>query len=176
MQLSKISIFPCTYLRGIPMINITKVALDQLLRRANLLVLTVRSLDMRSWPRRTPIPLKQFVFRSLGFKRAKGYYLWPGTRLSYSRARQVLLAKLKALGLETSRFGLHSLRIGEASAAINNYFPDRVVKNHCRWKTDRAKDVYCREDINHQLLVSLNIGIQITIASVQFFLPLSFVS
>ena len=36
---------------------------------------------------------KEFVFTALGF----------------SRVREVLLAKLKAIGLETSRFGLHSL-------------------------------------------------------------------
>ena len=48
----------------------------------------------------------------------KGCYLWLRTELSYSWARKVLSAKLKAIGLDTSRYGLHSLRIGGASAAI----------------------------------------------------------
>ena len=56
-------------------------------------------------------------------------------------------------------YGLHSLRIGGASAAANNDLPDRVIKKHGRWKSEHAKDVYCREDIQHQLLVTLNIGI-----------------
>ena len=57
------------------------------------------------------------------------------------------------------RYGLHSLRIGGASAAANNDLPDSVIKNHGRWKSEKAKDTYCMEDIQHQLLVTLNIGI-----------------
>ena len=49
--------------------------------------------------------------------------------------------------------------IGGASAAANNDLPDRVIKKHGRWKSEHAKDVYCREDIQHQLLVTFNIGI-----------------
>ena len=51
--------------------------------------------------------------------------------------------------LDTKLYGLHSLRIEGASAAANNDLPDR----------DKAKDTYYREDIQHQLLVTLNIGI-----------------
>jgi len=61
--------------------------------------------------------------------------------------------------LDTKLYGLHSLRIGGASAAANNDLPDRVIKKHGRWKSENAKDVYFREDIQHQLLVTLNIGI-----------------
>ena len=44
-------------------------------------------------------------------------------------------------------------------AVPNNDLPDRVIKKHGRWKSEKAKDTYCREDIQHQLLVTLNIGI-----------------
>ena len=94
--------------------------------------------------------LREFVFRSLGFSKMKGHFFRPGTKLSYTRAREVILLKLKAIGLDTSKLGLHSFRIGVASAAINNDLPDRMVKKHGRWKTDKAKDLYCREDINQQ--------------------------
>ena len=67
--------------------------------------------------------------------------------------------EFKAIGLDTKLYGLHSLRIGGASAAANNDLPDRVIKKHGRWKSEKAKDTYCREDIQHQLLVTLNIGI-----------------
>ena len=95
---------------------------------------------------------REFVFRSLGFSKIKGHFLRPGTKLSYTRAREVILLKLKAIGLDTAKLGLHSFRIGGASAAINNDLPHRMVKKHGRWKTDKAKDLYCREDINHQLM------------------------
>ena len=101
----------------------------------------------------------EFVFRSL-YKRKNGAHaLRSGSRLSYSRARELFILKFKAIGLDTKLYGLHSLRIGGASAAANNDLPDRVIKKHGRWKSEHAKDVYCREDIQHQLLVTLNIGI-----------------
>ena len=56
-------------------------------------------------------------------------------------------------------YGLHSLRIGGATAAANNDLPDRVIKKHGRWKSENAKDIYCREDIQHQLSVTLNTGL-----------------
>ena len=93
----------------------------------------------------------EFVFRSL-YKRKNGTHaLRSGSRLSYSRARELFILFIL--------YGLHSLRIGGASAAANNDLPDRVIKKHGRWKSEHAKDVYCREDIQHQLLVTLNIGI-----------------
>ena len=54
------------------------------------------------------------------------------------------------------------LELGQrATAAANNELPDRLLnwEKHGRWMSDKAKDVYCRDDIEHQLLVSLNIGI-----------------
>ena len=69
------------------------------------------------------------------------------------------MAKFKAIGHDASSFGLHSLRIGGASVAINNNMPERVLKKHGRWQTNSVKDLHCREDINHQSMVSLNLGI-----------------
>ena len=64
---------------------------------------------------------------------------------------------IKAIGLDTKLYGLHSFRIGWASADANNYLPDRVIKKHGRWKSEKAKGIYCREDILHQLLVTLSL-------------------
>ena len=87
------------------------------------------------------------------------YSLCAGSKLSYSKARELFTEKFKAIGLDSKLYGLHSLRTGGASAAANNDLPDRVIKKHGRWKSEKAKDTYCREDIQHQLLVTLNIGI-----------------
>ena len=43
--------------------------------------------------------------------------------ISYTRARELVLQKLAALGLDPKRFGLHSLRSGGVSAAANASVP-----------------------------------------------------
>ena len=93
---------------------------------------------------RDNISSTQFVFRSVYKSKAGGYLLRDGSKLSYARARELFIQKFRAIGHDTNLYGLHSLRIGGASAAA---------------KSDKAKDTYCREDIQHQLLVTLNIGI-----------------
>ena len=53
----------------------------------------------------------EFVFRSL-YKRKNGTHaLRSGSRLSYSRARELFILKFKAIGLDTKLYGLHSFRI-----------------------------------------------------------------
>ena len=99
------------------------------------------------------------MFRSLSKSKNGNYSLRAGSKLSYSRARELFIEKFKAIGLDTKLYGLHSLRIGGASAAANNDLPDRVIKKHGRWKSENVKDTYCREDIQQELLVTLNIGI-----------------
>ena len=100
----------------------------------------------------------EFVFRPLSKGKNGNYFLRAGSKLSYSRARQLFVEKFKAIGLDTKLNGLRSLRIGGASAAANNDLTDR---GHMVAGSPRrpAKDTYCREDIQHQLLVTLNIGI-----------------
>ena len=69
----------------------------------------------------------EFVFRSLCKGRNRNYSLRAGSKLSYFRARELFMEKFKAIGLDTKLYGLHSLRIGGASAAANNDLPDRVI-------------------------------------------------
>ena len=84
----------------------------------------------------------EFVFRSLSKGKNGNYSFRPGSKLSYSRTRELFIEKFKAIGLETKLYGLHSLRIGGASAAANKDLPDRVIKKHGRWKSEKAKDTY----------------------------------
>ena len=74
----------------------------------------------------------EIVFQNLSFSTSKGYSLHSGTSLSYTRAREIVLAKFRAIGVDTSRIGLHSLRIGGALAALDSGVPDHVIKNHGR--------------------------------------------
>ena len=81
---------------------------------------------------------------------------------SYSeeeQAREILLDTLSGIGLDKSKFGLDSLRSGGATSAANGGVSERLLKAHGRWSSDLAKDGYIKDNLNSQLLVSLNLGI-----------------
>ena len=79
--------------------------------------------------------------------------------LSYATVRGHVLDLLPNIGLDPTKFGLHSLRSGGASAAANLGVNDRLFKKHRRWKSDKVKDSYVHEDIESKLSVSRNLGL-----------------
>ena len=79
--------------------------------------------------------------------------------LSYTRAREVMLDMLSAIGLDKRQFGLHSLRAGGASAAANAGVADRFFKRHGRWRSENAKDGYVKDSLEERLRVSRNLGL-----------------
>ena len=79
--------------------------------------------------------------------------------LSYSRARKIVFSAFDAIGLPKQDYGLHSFRAGGASATANAQVSDRLVKRHGRWKPDKAKDSYIKDNIQSLLSVSLSLGI-----------------
>ncbi|XP_060579452.1 uncharacterized protein LOC132736355 [Ruditapes philippinarum] len=83
--------------------------------------------------------------------------LFKGTSpLSYTRARELILDMFEHIGLDKSKFGLHSLRSGGASAAANAGVSDRLFKRHGRWKSEKGKDSYVKDDIDKRLLYLLS--------------------
>ena len=64
--------------------------------------------------------------------------------LTYSRLCKLLLDCLRVLGYPADQFGVHSLRVGgaTAAAAAGSGVPDRLFKRHGRWKSDTDKDGY----------------------------------
>ena len=58
--------------------------------------------------------------------------------ISYCRVREIVLEKFSELGLDRMQFGLHSLRVGGASAAACAGVPDRLFKRHGRWHSENA--------------------------------------
>ena len=79
--------------------------------------------------------------------------------LTASRAGEILKGKLKAIGLDPSKFSSHSFRSGGATSAANLNVPDRLFKVHGRWKSDSAKDGYVHDKVDSRLYVPLHIGI-----------------
>ena len=74
--------------------------------------------------------------------------------ISYTRARELLLSVLESIDLEKHHFGLHSLRSGGATAAEAAGVEDRLFKKHARWKSEKAKNDYIKEDLNQKLSVT----------------------
>jgi len=71
-------------------------------------------------------------------------------RLSNSRAKK----QLKAIWLDPSQCGLHSLRSGGASSAAAAAIPDRLLMRHGGWRCQTAKNMYINETNEALLLVS----------------------
>ena len=92
----------------------------------------------------------KFLFRGLTSTK-QGYRLRASGGITYSRVRELLLDKLKEVGLDPMEFGLHSLRAGGATAAANAGVPDCLFKRHGRWLSDNAKDGYIKDKLEDRL-------------------------
>ena len=82
----------------------------------------------------------------------------PDKPISYSTMRQAFRRDLKTIGADPSKFGLHSLRSGGATMAVNSGVSDRVFQRHGRWKSTKAKDIYVDDDLDQRLSVSKFLG------------------
>lgn len=103
---------------------------------------------------------EEFVFRAITVTKADPIgTLRKGKSLSYTRMREILLRELEDIGLDKTKFGLHSLRSGGATAAANGGVADRLFKRHGRWKSESAKDGYVQDDLNSLLSVSKALGL-----------------
>ena len=103
----------------------------------------------------------EFIFRSLSFFKSRNIYKLckKNVPLSYTRVRELFKNSLQELGLNSTLFGMHSLRSGGVSAAANSGINERLIKAHGRWASDRSKDGYIKDNTQSQLSVSLNLGI-----------------
>ena len=99
-----------------------------------------------------------YLFRRL-ISTKNGQKLRDSANLSYTRARELVLAMLESIGLDRKQFSLHSLRSGGASAAANAGVPDRHFKRHGQWRSESAKDGYVQDRIEERLSVSKKLGL-----------------
>ena len=79
--------------------------------------------------------------------------------LSYTRTREIVLVALKPLVPDISKYGLHSLRSGGATAACNAHISPLLISKHGRWKTEKARNAYLKLDSQSSLLASKSLGI-----------------
>ena len=75
-------------------------------------------------------------------------------KLSYTRTREIVLAKLKLVAPNLN-LGLHSLRAGGVSSvAASATVTERCLKRHGRWKADLSKDGYNQDPIQKRLKIT----------------------
>ena len=92
----------------------------------------------------------------------KGECLRRDGRLSYTRMRELFLAKIEQLGMVPKQFGMHSLWAGGATTTANTEVPDRLlIKRHGRWRSDAAKDGYVKDSVERRLTVSKGLAVRL---------------
>ena len=106
-----------------------------------------------------PDDSQEYVFRSLSSYKGKYVLRKENKPMTYSRLREIFRANLAPFVDDLSKYGLHSLRSGGATAAANNGIPDRLFKRHGRWKSDKAKDGYIKDSVSARLSVSKALGL-----------------
>ncbi len=75
-------------------------------------------------------------------------------RLSYGRAREVLLNVLDAAGKNSLNYGWHSLRAGGCTAALEKGASVGSVMRHGRWRTSQAMSRYVAPSLKSKLYVT----------------------
>ena len=108
---------------------------------------------------RIPSFSQNFIFRSLRYDKNLKSNVLSSKPLTPSRAGEILKEKLKAIGLDPSKFSNHSFRSRGATSTANLDVPDRLFKVHGRWKSDSAKDGYVHDKLDSRLYVPWHIGI-----------------
>ena len=99
-----------------------------------------------------------YLFRAI-IKYKYGEKLRASGRITYSALKELFKRKLVELGHSPDKFGLHSLRVGGATAAANVGVQDHLFKRHGRWRSERAKDGYVEDSTEKRLLVSQQLGL-----------------
>ena len=104
---------------------------------------------------------EEFIFRSIANHKNHQHMTLrkKNVPLSYTRAKELLLDVVTAVGLEREEFLLHSLRSGGALAVANAGVNDRLFKSHGRWRSESAKDGYIEDNIETLLTVSRMLGL-----------------
>jgi len=102
----------------------------------------------------------EYLFRATTFFKSRNQHCLRKSNkpISYTTARSNVLELIRKIGLNEKLFGLHSLRSGGATAAARNGVPDRLFKNHGRWKSEKVKDGYVKDKLEDILKVTLCLG------------------
>ena len=131
-------------------LNITSSKTDQYRQGATLLIARtglptcpVRMLERYMAAGKVELGSDKRLFRAIGVTK-RGESLRASGSLSYTRMREIVMSKLRSLGYDTKKFGLHSFRVGGATAAANAPgISERHFKRHGRWEIGISQRWIC---------------------------------
>ena len=114
--------------------------------------------DLAGIPSPTEVPpdSKDVIFKLISKGKGSCKLVAPDKPISYSTFRRPFGKDLQSLGVEPSKFGLHSLRSGGATMAANNGVNDWVFQRHGRYK---PTDTYVDDNLEQRLKVSRFLGL-----------------
>lgn len=96
----------------------------------------------------------EYLFKPACRSGDKCFLLKHNKKLSYTRARECIVHKLKTVAPDLN-LGTHSLRASGATTAANaKGVSDRCLKRHGRWKSDQAKDGYIEDSVDKKLFIT----------------------
>lgn len=100
----------------------------------------------------------EYLFKPMFRSGKKCSFIHKNKPLSYTRAKECILAKLKAINPNLN-LGLHSLRAGGVTTAANAGINDRCLKRHGRWKSDSSKDGYIEDSFESRIEITKTLGL-----------------
>ena len=150
-DISRVRRSDISFNEGFMVIQVHKSKNDQL-RRGNEVVISELSSPacpvnlLRRYLDKFQIPpnSQDLIFKPIS--KGKGFckLVSPDKPISYSCIRDGFRRDLKNIGVDPSKFGLHSLCSGGATSAANSGINDRIFQRHGRWKSIQAKKHICR--------------------------------
>ena len=99
-----------------------------------------------------------FLFKPASNVKGKCASINKNKKLSYTRARETVVARLKEI-CGNINIGMHSSRAGGASMAARASVNERCWKRHGRWKSDTAEDGYVKDTIQNRLEVTRQLNL-----------------
>ena len=165
-DISRVRRSDISFKEGFMVIHVHKSKNDQL-RKGNEVVISELSSPacpvklLRKYLDKFQIPpdSRDLIFKPISRGKSSCKLVSPDKPISYSSIRDGFRRDLKNIGVDPSKFGLHSLRSGGATSAANNVVNDRVFQRHGRWKSAEAKNIYVDDSIEQRLSVSKFLGL-----------------
>jgi integrase len=77
--------------------------------------------------------------------------------LKYINVLDTSRRALEKIGLDSKKYGTHSLRAGGSTSAANSGLEDRLFQRHGRWKTVGSKNAYIKDNVDRLLSVTKNL-------------------
>lgn len=98
----------------------------------------------------------KYLFRPVNRSKGKASLLSQNKQLSYTRARECMVEKLKSVAPNLN-LGTHSLRASGATMVANadsDGLNERCLMRHGRWKSTVSKNGYIDDSIEKRLVVT----------------------